>query len=356
MQIKNIFIHLLYKYVSLFSKHAPDRTSFLIVSTTGLGDTLWATPAIRALRQTYPSASIYCLTSPLGAQVLKNNPHLTKIVVLGKPTLISLFSLLLKLGGKKWSSALIFHASQRAVFPLVTLLRPAELIGSAELNKGLDFLFTHLVDKREEHEIERRLRLVGAVGGKVDGLPTLEIALGQKEKEKAATVLRSKGMVVGLHPGAKDKFKQWPPEHFIKLGNLLKEYLGCEIVVSGSRNERQLVQKIQSGIPGAHAVGEGLTIQELAAFLQTLSLLITNDTGPLHLALAVQTPTLSLFTPTDHRLCGPYKVEGTVIQKEKTCTPCLKKKCQDPFCLRQISVESVLVAALKKLELPKFSG
>ena len=80
--------------------------------------------------------------------------------------------------------------------------------------------------------------------------------------------------------------------------------------------------------------------------------MISNDTGPMHLALAVQTPTIGLFTPTDPNLCGPYFVNSTLaIAKKQTCSPCLRKKCAEPFCLLQIGVNEVYDAVVKLLSL-----
>jgi ADP-heptose:LPS heptosyltransferase len=90
----------------------------------------------------------------------------------------------------------------------------------------------------------------------------------------------------------------------------------------------------------------------MGAVLEKLSLFITNDTGPLHLALAMKTKTLSLFTPTDPAICGPYLANDKVLQAAPTCFPCLKKKCQEAFCMRQIGPEAVIATALKLLKGP----
>jgi ADP-heptose:LPS heptosyltransferase len=347
MHIKNFFIRFFIAFAKPFIRtNTGDR--FLIVSTTGLGDTLWGTPAIRALRETYPAAYIAVMTSSLGKQVLQSSPHINEIFVVKEPPLFSLLKLFPTLIKRKISKVLVFHVSQRPLLPFCYLLGADRIIGTEKINKGLDFLLTDKLETKRIHEIERRLEVVEAAGAKVSS-KLMEFFPSDEDHKKAQDLLPS-GVVIGLHPGAKDRFKQWPPSHFIQLGRQLKQKLGCQIVVTGTSAEKSLVEDIVKSIDGAVGIYEGVSISTLAALLGKLSLYITNDTGPLHLACATHTPTLALFTPTDPILCGPYFAPHVaVVQKKPTCFPCLKKKCHDPFCMLQISTDEVLGAALKIL-------
>ena len=325
------------------SKGNPDH--FLIVSTTALGDTLWATPALRALRYTYPKAYIAVLTSSLGHEVLKDNPHVNELFVVGDPPLRSLFKLYPILKERAFGSIILFHTSQRPILPFCALLKPQRLIGSVGINKGLDALLTHPIQQKVQHEIARRLELVAQVGAVAHG-QEMEIAT------KASNFLNRHGLessdcLIGMHPGAKDLFKQWEPGHFIAAGKKFVEERGAKIIVSGSRSEQQLVEEIVSKVPGAVPMIGELDLASFAGLIGKMSLFITNDTGPMHLAFAVKTPTVALFGPTDAKLCGPYFVKNaTVIQKAPTCTPCLRKRCREPFCLLQIGPNEVYQAGL----------
>jgi ADP-heptose:LPS heptosyltransferase len=153
--------------------------------------------------------------------------------------------------------------------------------------------------------------------------------------------------LIALHPGAKDRFKQWPPAHFIDLSNRLVRQLGCRIIVTGTPSEKSLVASIASQIEGAAAATD-LPLLATAALIKRMQVMIANDTGPMHLAFALKVPTIGLFTPTDPNLCGPYFVKNALsIAKTPTCTPCLRKKCWEPFCLLQIGVQEVYDATLK---------
>ena len=330
--------------IFLFRKRRATTTlneHFLIVSTTGLGDTLWATPAIRELRKGFPEAKISVLTSQLGKEVLKNNPHIDVFYVVSD-SLVSFFRPLLKLRKEQIDTALIFHTSQRFALPLCALCSIPHIIGTRGLNKGLDSLLTVALEQKREHEIERRLEMVRQVGVTA-AFPQLEISWTGADETR---LIRSDHPLVGIHPGAKDRFKQYPPEYFARLGDQLKRRFGCQIVVTGGPEERGLVERISTGIEGTIPLAGDLTIAELAAQIKHFALFITNDTGPMHLAFALDTPTVALFCPTDPALCGPYHAKrARVLNKPRTCTPCRKKKCQDPFCLRQIPLNSIMSAA-----------
>ncbi len=323
-----------------------DARRFLIVSTTALGDTLWATPALAALRAGHKEAHISVLTSPIGREVLLHNPHIDSLFVLQGPVLRSLCTLYRTLKKKQFSHILIFHASQRPVLPCMALLAPEVLMGSTGLNKGLDGLLTHCLPVNPHaHEIERRLEMVQAVGG-VEGFKEIELYVSERDREVPLPAGRP---LIVLHPGAKDVFKQWPASHFIELGKRLHASHHATLLVTGTPGEQALVDAIASQIPQAQSITH-LPLRTFAALLQKVDLMVSNDTGAMHVAFAMHTPTVALFTPTNPAHCGPFAAKNVrTIAKAPTCTPCLRKKCTSPFCLLQIGVDEVYRAVCHAL-------
>lgn len=355
VKLKNFFIKGLLKALqpiqSRSTIHGLPR-SFLIVSTTGLGDTLWAIPAVRSLRSSYPDSFIALLTTSLGEQVLSRNRAIDELFILEEPFLWSGLQLIPSLRKQKFDAVLLFHSSQRFILPLCTLCDVPQIIGTKGLQKDLDFLLTQAIEQRpSEHEIARRLAIVQAVGAH-STMTELEFPLHQLEEQTAMQFLQALEIpdylpIIGLHPGAKDVFKQWPPSCFVEVGRRLTQHIGCRVIVSGDEKEAQLVYTIASQIPGAIPLAGDLTIGSFAALLKRYSLFITNDTGPMHLAFAMKTPTVALFGPTDPKICGPWHAPNTeVVARSKTCFPCLRKKCEEPFCLLQISPAEVYDRAL----------
>ncbi len=356
MNIKNSIINGLL-FLQKLGRENPslgERERFLIVSTTGLGDTLWATPAIRALRKHFHQSYITVLTSGIGHQILEHNPHIDQIFTVGDPAIYSLMRHYRRLKKLNIDTAFIFHASQRPLLPFCKMIGTKEIFGTEGLNKGLDHLLTHRLPQVREHEIFRRLRMVAATDVQAAGLE-MEFFLSPDD-ELAVNALIERWQlpsflpIVGLHPGAKDKYKQWHPESFIAVGRRLYETTGCHIVVTGNKEEKPLVDKIAASIPHATPLAGQLPLRTSASLIKRMKVFISNDTGPMHIAFAMQTPTIALFGPTDPTLCGPLTgLRSTVLAKPRTCTPCLQKKCRDPFCMLQISVDDVYHAALLKL-------
>ena len=344
--MKNIALRSFVRASNLFFSAKKEKKSpknLLIVSTTGLGDSLWGTPAIKALKKSALNPHISLLTSPTGALVFKGNPYVDKLYVLKNTSLKSYIKILKPLRENKIHTAYLFHTSQRLVLPFINLLRPEKIVGTLGINKGLDDLLTHPVEKEGAHEIERRLHLVG----EEEALPEMEIFLTKKERKQAALFLKDQNIdhsrpLIGIHPGAKNLFKQWSPKHFIALGKRLVFEKKVKILISGDKNEAFLAKAIAKEIPESLSIAGKIPLRLFGALIEKMDHFITGDTGPMHMAFCLKTPTTALFSPTDPNICGPYHIQNAqVIVKEKTCFPCIDKKCNSPFCLQQITPNEV---------------
>lgn len=325
----------------------------LVVSTTAMGDTLWATPSLVNLRLHFPKAFITVLTSPIGQQTLKYNPHIDRLILLKEPMLLHLFSLLKIFRQEKFDAALILHASQRLILPLCSLSRIPRIIGTEGINKGLDDLLTDPIEAQFEHEIERRFRILDRLN-----VPRVVHNLSyhvQPSEQSAARqyIGDTDKPLIAIHPGSKEPFRRWPASCFATVGRALQEKFGCEIFLTGTPSEKKLLQKIQESLPQARIVSSP-SVRFLGAFLEQMSLVLSNDTGPFHLACALNRPTIGLYVSTDPRLCGPYHAPHAIaISRSETCTPCIKRRCRDPFCFLQISPDEVIDACSKMLRHPR---
>ncbi len=343
------FFLFLFKVVGLRPFSSADSNRILIVTTTGLGDTLWATPSIASIKASYPKAHIGVLTSPLGRQVLANSPYIDEFFILERSRLFRLPILIKKLRQSKFRTALIFHVSQRVSLPLIALSGVTNIFGTKGLTKDFDHLLTKATGKPNTvHEIERRLDISNLLPLK-KRVDLLEIYPSEKDEliMHAKIKMDKSKPIIALHPGAKDKFKMWDTQNFAALGNKLVQELGAQIYITGSKEEKSLCENLASNISGATSLAGSLSILQTATFLSCTDLFVSNDTGPMHLGFAVNANTIALFCATDPKLCGPYLAKNsTVIQKQKTCHPCVGKKCKEPFCLLQISPEEVYTKAL----------
>jgi heptosyltransferase II len=330
---------------------AADR--FLIVTSTGIGDTLWATPSIAALRREYPDGYIGVLTNPVGAELLEGNPAINNLFVFrrGAAGIISLLPLIRSLRKERFGKIFIFHASDRIVWPICSLAGAPEIIGFKGQSKDVDFILTKMVvADLTLHGVENRFLMLADAGIQKSAEP-LSIYLKERDDEEAINFLENNGinreeLLIGLHPGAQKPFKCWPVIHFIETGNMLKDRNCCRIVVTGDASEEELAAEVVSGITGAISSAGRVSLRGTAALISRMTLFITNDTGPMHIAFALKTPTIALFSPTDPVLCGPYQAEKALaLSRNTTCVPCIGKKCYNPVCLALIKPSDVVKAA-----------
>lgn len=340
--------YLLLKATRLFAHSRPSPPipkRILVIATTALGDTLWATPALTALRTEFPSAHIAVLTSPTGKEVLLHNPAIDELLLLQEPLLPRFFSLLFRLKRKRFDAALIFHASQRLILPLCVLSSIPRIIGTSGINKGLDDLLTDALRPRYEHEIDRRFGLIQQLGVK-RGSAELSYYIQPHER---INLNRTKPLVA-FHPGSKEAFRRWPLSHFAAVGKALEERFGCAIHLTGSPSERPILEEIKRVLPSARIETNFPSVRNLAAFLSEMDLILSNDTGPFHLACALKRPVIGIYVSTDPNLCGPHKAPNALLlTRSRTCTPCLKRSCHDPFCFLQIGPEEAIELCTQKL-------
>ncbi len=327
----------------------------LFVSTSGIGDTLWGTPALRSFRESYPSCRITVLTSPVGAEVLKHNPRIDEIFTFRKSPFrpVSLFRILRK---KQFDHCFVFHLSDKWVLAFCYFLGIPSLTGFTRHAKELAFLFTDSLPIAFEHPVIQRNELIRQCGADPRHVH-MEFFLTEQEKEKARRYLRSEIPWIGIQPGASQLFKQWPPKHFIQLIRLFSREMNARFILFGNRDELPLAETISREHPCLIASGQ-FSLRDSAALIGQTSLFITNDTGPMHLALTQKVPLVALFSPTDHRLCWPYLDSSfvTVVAKPKTCFSCVGKKCHQPFCMERISPETVFDRAKSLLASLKTGG
>ena len=363
--IKNFFIKTLTLILKpfFFRSHNSfnNKNNILIVTTTAIGDTLWATPLIQSIKNNIATSTISVLTSAIGSNILDNNPYIDEIFVIEKNLTLHFFSLLKTLHKKKFDKILLFHASQRLIFPLCSLLRPQFFVATKGINKNLDCMLTHTITWPEyHHEISRREDIVARTLNITSKDRSLYYYPRQNERDSAATFLSKKNIypgsttkkIIAIHVGAKDNYKCYPKTGIISLILLLKQELDCEILLTGGASDKIIAEYIAQKTTGVTSICGDVSLRHFAAILEKIDVFITNDTGPMHLASSLNVKMIALFSPTDPLISGPVNNTNTeIIYHPKTCSPCFKRKCNDPFCLLQIS-PSAIVNKVKKL-LPK---
>lgn len=348
----------------------------LIINPFGIGDVLFTTPIIHTLKDSYPGLNLGYLCNQRTADILKSNPYVDFVFIYDRDEFEALRKLsfldwmekglkfLNKIKEKHFDLALDFSLnSQFAFFSWYAGIK--RRIGYDYKKRGR-FLTQriNLVGFQEKHIIEYYACLLEFLGLSLK-YHNLELYLKDEDIRWAQEFLNREipggsNFLVGIIPGAgrswgRDAyFKHWPPEKFAKLADKLIENYHAQIIIMGDFSEKSICKTVLDNMRNKAIDFSGRTsLQELAAILSKLKLVITNDGGPLHMAVALGVNTVSIFGPVDELVYGPYPASGkhiVVSNKDINCRPCYKNfrlsSCaSNRRCLEDITVEGVFRAA-----------
>jgi len=330
----------------------------LVFNVNWLGDVLFTTPAIRALRKQYPDSHIACVAPERCREILELNPHINEIISFDErkanKSIPSKIEFIYSLKKKKFDVVFLFHRSFTRLF-LVWLAGIKRRVGYDR--KKLSFLLTDkipAVDRDSLHRVDYFLNIVRPF---CEGEPDKNYALkiDRSDTEYVKKLLKENQIeendkFVILNPGANWVFKRWPVEHFAKLADLLQDKFKVRIVISGAKQDMDLAEQIKKLAHNELTILSGKTnLKQLAALFKLAKLIVSADSGPLHIALAVGTRTVSLFGPTSSKITGPYDLQlHKVIQKNVTCAiPCFDVVCGDGKCMKEILPDDVFDIIVK---------
>ena len=315
----------------------------LIIGLSCLGDNLLITPAIKKIKETFPEASFDIIIGPGAVDFAIENPWFKEYFVYDKKK--SIFKLIGKVRKKRYDLIVDFRNS----------FLPFFLRGKYKLTFFIKEFFS---DKMFTHESERVLSFLEPFFGKEKDIK-LHFPLTKVYKEKCEEIflkhkIKKSDSIVVFCPGANFEKKRWDKDKFAQLGKELFKYYDTKIIVVGSKNEIPLCEEVTEKINDKNAINlAGKTnIRELASILSVSDLLITNDTGTMHLASAVGCPIVAIFGPGNPYRYGPIGVRNYVVHAEIDCFPCkVESKCKIDFeCLKRVTVEQVLKAAMLILD------
>ena len=279
--------------------------NILIVRTDRIGDVVLTTPAIQALREAYPAAKISILVNPVTKDLVTGNSYLDEVFIDDRERehkgkgFLKLVSTLRK---KKFDLAIIFHTKRRANL-LCFLAGIPRRVGYK--NNKLGFLLTHPIeDKRhlgEKHEAQYCLDVLRHLGVETNHFE-ISIPIQRKAEQwlkefEQNNQIKASDQMIAVHAGASDPSKRWPEARFAEMIDILMKCYPVKVVLIGGADIKEISEKILSLVsrPILDLTGK-TSVGELAALLKRCALLISNDSGPVHVAAGVGTPVVSIFT------------------------------------------------------------
>jgi heptosyltransferase-2 len=377
----------------------PQPRRILVRGTNWLGDAVMTTPALLRLREQFPAAHIAILTPQKLKDLWRRHPAINETISFAPGE--SVFATGKRLRAGQFDLALVLPSSPRSALEVLLAGIP-QRIGYAR--PWRNFFLTQAVAPRAEavkmrkrsvaeiqslvaarqngagvppanrsphaggtpapllkaHQIHEYLRLAAALGANPEPLPP-QLFVAPEEMEAAKTKLGLEEIsrpVFGLNPGAEyGPAKRWPVEKFIATAKEIQQRTNCLWFLFGGKGDLQLAAQIESEIQNSkfkiHNFCGKTSLRELMALLKLCRVLLTNDTGPMHVAAALDVPVVAPFGSTSPELTGPGlpgDARNHLIKSDAPCSPCFLRECPIDFrCLNGIGVEQVVEAVVKSL-------
>jgi heptosyltransferase-1 len=318
------------------------------------------TPAITALRESFPKAKLIFVIDEPYRELVEGHPDLDGVLVLPRHLGFKKFwRYIRQIREDAYDVAIDFHGGPRA--SLLTFFSGARLkIGYKIKYKKLiyDIRLPREPEEGYFHSVENHVNLVRVLGVNPPSIPKLSFPPPtHSEAENIQQFLEDNSLhhtkIVTLHISAGNEFRDWGAERLVRLITLLSKIQRVKIILIGSDTDRQIEAKITqtSEVPVLSLVSQ-LNLRELRELIRHASLFVGPDSGPMHIAATTLTPIVAYFGPTLPAHFGPWRAPSTLLEKDFDCRPCRQRQCiHDDFrCLRSISPEEVYKACLTYLK------
>lgn len=371
-----------YKSQSLRNK---DFQRILLIKLSALGDVVHTIPVLNKLRRRYPAARLDWLMNPAIAELLRHHPAITNIVEFMReqwsaPWRLTAYASYAQLASRlresRYDLVIDMHGQLRtAILTLATAApvrlgfdRPRARIWDASARtlpeqarkhawqgarEGSWIAYTHRipVPTLDRHAVDRYLSIAPILG--LDENPAdFSFPISPDASFRAESLMRRHGIgggaIVTIAPGTIWETKHWGSDRFAEVA---RHFIGKNFAVAliGSRREGTVCEQVARLAPGAVNLAGMTTLDELAALIRRSTMIVTNDSGPMHLAVALDRPVVSIFGPTDPVWIGPYQRADAALQATLPCSPCYLRRldrCRhDHACMQQVSPLAVIARA-----------
>lgn len=326
----------------------------LIRSTNWIGDAIMTTPAVRAIRRNFPEARISMLAKPWVAPVFAHSPHVDEVIIYDSGSrhagAAGFLRLAKDLRGDHFAAAILLqNALEAAVIAFLAGI-PIRIGFDTDARR---LLLTHPVRRTRAiqsiHQTGYYLKILEGAGLSA-GSPALELHLDPADSRRVAQLLAEFNVspnrpMIGLNPSATfGPAKQWFPERYAALGDRLAKDSGATILIFGGPADRNLGRTIteQMSAPAVDLSGR-TRLGEAMALIDRCTAFVTNDSGLMHVAAALNTPLVAIFGSTNWTTTSPFSDTSRIVRVPTPCSPCMQPVCPlgHMNCMRQVSVEMV---------------
>jgi heptosyltransferase I len=339
--------------------------SILVVKLSAIGDVVHSLPLLEVLRKNFPGARIDWLVEEEASQIIEGHKDLDHMIVSRRKSWQRRF-----LRGNQRAAVLkeirefvrnLRTVQYGLVIDLQGLFKSGILTGLSRGRRKMGFTgggkegsYLFLTEKPHffdynKHALNRYLAAAEYLSCDIPSWKG-QIPIRPIDREKVDRLLHhhslDHGVMVAINPVARWETKLWDEQNYAPLADRLQRELACKVIFTGSKEDRPLIGRIVERMENQplNLAGE-IGLKELAYLYTRCRLVISTDTGPMHIAAAMNTPVVALFGPTAPWRTGPYGRAHRVIREELPCSPCFKKKCSHRTCMRSLTVDRVFGTA-----------
>ncbi len=343
------------------NKHVP--LEILIVKLSAIGDVVHTLAFLDVLHRNFPRARIDWLVEEGAASVIEGHPAIGRVIVSRrkfwlrelaevrrfKKVFREILSFLKDLRRNRYNCVIDLQGLFKSGI-MVGLSKGKRKVGMTGAREGASLFLKEPSVKvnYNQHAIDRYLQVAAYLGCKWDRWDN-KIPVFESQRHAIDRLLASHGVkagnLVAINPMAKWKTKLWEPDFFAALADRILTEFPCQVIFTGSKEDRPVIENILSMMKNRALNFAGETgLKELASLYGRCRVLITTDTGPMHMAAAMGCRVTALFGPTSPLRTGPYGSKHRMITSGAKCSPCFKKACDQWSCMRNITVDSVFEA------------
>ncbi|MEI7591069.1 MAG: lipopolysaccharide heptosyltransferase II [Deltaproteobacteria bacterium] len=334
----------------------------LIVKLSAIGDVVHTLPVCASIRKKFPSAEISWIVEEMASDLLVGNPNIDKVIISPRRSVIAEFKRGHFLLAYRLTKDFLRQIRQMGTYDIAIdihgLLKSALIMFFIKAKRKIGYnsmqefsgLFYNekIFEDMSKHAVDRYLDFATYLGvGSI--MPDFFIPASAETKATAKNILERNGIKDGeqfvvISPTALWETKLWQNEQFALLADMIITKLGMKVVLTGSYSHECVEIENMSVKNKIINLAGQTTLLELAEICRQAKVVVSTDSGAMHIASAVGVPIIAIFGPTDPKLTGPYGKNSVVIKSSVACSPCLKKKCSDKKCMKEISAERVFFA------------
>ncbi|MCE5194414.1 MAG: lipopolysaccharide heptosyltransferase I [Nitrospiraceae bacterium] len=330
-----------------------DPQKILIIKPSSLGDIVHSLPFLTSVSKKFPKAEIHWMVAKGLEGILQGNPMISKLWIINKDkwkkinsinnTFSEIISLVKNLRKEKFDIIIDLQGLFRS--GILTALTGSKLrLGFKDAREGSSLFYTHkVITELNSHAVEKNLKIAGFLDCPISNV-SFDLPFVQNRFDISKIIPKNEKYAV-IIPGARWETKKWPADRFGELASKLRLK---SIIVGGEADIDVAADISKKSMNKGISIAGKTDIGDLIGIIKNSEFIVSNDTGPMHIAVALGVPVFAVFGPTNPIKTGPYGKGNFVFRAEIECLPCYKRKCKDVKCMKMIQVENVLNAIEKR--------